>query len=110
MTTTITGYHAHVYYQEDSKPRAAALREKVAASFSVRVGNWHDNPVGPHPTGSYQIAFTPDQFSDLVPWLCMNRDELVVFVHPETGDNIPDHTDYALWMGGTPELNLDALR
>ena len=105
----VTGYHAHVYYEVDSKSRAAALRDAIAAAFTVRIGSWHDNPVGPHPTGSYQLAFSPAQFGELVPWLSLNRDGLVVFVHPETGDEIADHTDYALWMGAMPALDLEAL-
>ena len=34
----------------------------------------------------------------------------MVFVHPETGDPVPDHTDHALWMGEKLDLNLDKLR
>jgi len=31
---------------------------------------------------------------------------LVVFLHPETGDDLKDHTDYAIWMGAMRELDL----
>lgn len=107
---TITGFHAHVYYDAAEKERAAELREAIEARFEVRMGRWHDNPIGPHPRGSYQVAFEPDVFGGLVPWLALNRQDLTVFIHPETGDDIPDHTIHALWLGKQEELNLDALR
>lgn len=106
----ITGYHAHVYYDADSKGRAAALRAAIEAAFTVRMGRWHDKPIGPHPRGSYQVAFEPDLFARIVPWLALNRGGLTIFLHPETGDDIPDHTDHALWLGPQEALDLDALR
>lgn len=109
-TAAIAGYHAHVYYDAESKATAAAVRAQLEAAFDVRLGRWHDRPVGPHPCGSYQIAFGPDQFAELVPWLALNRRGLVVFLHPETGDDLADHTAHAIWMGDRQDLNLDALR
>lgn len=107
---SITGYHAHVYYDATSKPAAAALREAVAARFPVRLGRWHDRPVGPHPRWSYQIAFAPEVFADLVPWLALNRGDLTIFLHPETGEPLPDHRDHAIWLGDKAELHLEALK
>ena len=69
-----------------------------------------DAAFGPHPMGSYQIAFAPEQFAEVVPWLALNRRGLIVFVHPETGDDLADHTEHAIWMGDRQELALDALR
>ncbi|HIC80007.1 MAG TPA: 4,5-dioxygenase [Kiloniellaceae bacterium] len=106
----IRGYHAHVYYDAESKPAAADLREAIEARFEVRMGRWHDRPVGPHPRWSYQVAFEPPLFAEIVPWLALNRGDLVIFIHPETGDDLPDHRDRALWLGDYLELNLDALR
>ena len=106
----IRGYHAHVYYDAGSKPAAEALRTAIEAQFDVRMGRWHDRPIGPHPEWSYQVAFTPEVFAEILPWLALNRGDLTVFVHPETGDDLPDHRDYAIWLGEKAELNLDALR
>jgi DOPA 4,5-dioxygenase len=110
LVAAITGYHAHVYYDAATKERAARLRAKLEAAFEVELGRWHDKPIGPHPCGSYQVAFEPELFADLVPWLAMNRDDLTVFIHPQTGDDIPDHRDYAIWLGRQRELDLAALR
>lgn len=107
----ITGYHAHVYYDAASKPAASTLRDALAAEdFEIQLGRWHDNPIGPHPCGSYQVAFAPDQFAALVPWLALNRGDLDVFIHPDTGDVLPDHTAHVIWLGKSYALNLDALR
>ena len=109
----IADYHAHVYYEAASKDAAARLRAAAEARFGaaadVRFGRWHDNPVGPHPTGSYQIAFPPALFAELVPWLALNRGGLTVFVHPNTGNDLEDHQDRAIWLGTTQKLDLTKL-
>ena len=79
------------------------------ARFGVELGRWHDKPIGPHPCGSYQVAFAPALFGALVPWLALNRRGLVILVHPETGDAVADHTDHALWLGDKLRLDIDAL-
>jgi len=107
---SITGYHAHVYYDAGSKAAAAELRDAIEARFDVRLGRWHDRPVGPHPSWSYQVAFAPALFAEIVPWLALNRGDLTIFLHPETGNVVPDHRDHALWLGDKAELNLDALK
>ncbi|HTP96602.1 MAG TPA: DOPA 4,5-dioxygenase family protein [Burkholderiales bacterium] len=106
----ITGYHAHIYYDPATREAAAQVRERLGAKFVVRLGRWHDNPVGPHPKSMYQVAFAVDQFAALVPWLMLNRRGLDVLVHPETGDQVVDHTDHALWLGDKLALDIDKLR
>ena len=107
---SITDYHAHVYYDAESKDKAAVLRAAIEERFDIRMGRWHDRPVGPHPRWSYQVAFDPAQFSALIPFLALNRNDLTVLVHPNSGASVPDHTDHAMWMGDMPALNLDVLR
>jgi DOPA 4,5-dioxygenase len=109
-TDRITGYHAHVYYDAASKPVAAEVRDAVADHFEVQLGRWHDAPIGPHPCGSYQIEFAPSLFATLVPWLALNRRGLTVFVHPETGDALADHSAHVIWLGESQALKLDVLR
>ena len=95
----IKAWHAHVYYDAVSRPRAATLRETVEKCFTVRMGRWHDIPVGPHPRAMYQIAFETDQFPTLAPFLAMNRAGLTILLHPESGRPLDDHTLHAMWMG-----------
>ena len=107
----IGGYHAHIYYDPTTtKDAAARLREEIGRRFTGRVGNWHDEPVGPHTVAMYQVAFPVEEFARLVPWLMLNRGGLDVLVHPETGDAYDDHTINALWLGKPLPLRLDVLR
>jgi aromatic ring-cleaving dioxygenase len=106
----ITGYHAHIYYDPATRSVAEDLRTAIGAGFEVQLGRWHDNPIGPHPVSMYQVAFAIGEFPRLVPWLMLNRRGLSVLVHPLTGDDYEDHATYALWLGASLPLRLEALR
>ncbi len=106
----IRGFHAHIYYDAASKPVAEMLREAIGAQFTVELGRWHDEPVGPHAVSMYQVAFAPEEFGRIVPWLMLNRAGLDILVHPQTGNGYADHTDHASWLGAKLPLRLDVLR
>ena len=94
-----------------SRDRAARLRERVAAAFpEATLGRWHDALVGPHPQSMYQIAFPRTLLASFLPWLMLNRDGLTILVHPETGDDLADHTDHAAWLGSILRLRLGVFR
>ena len=109
--SAITSWHAHVYFAADTVDAARALRDVVAAQLGDRValGRFHERLVGPHPCWSYQIAFAPAQFADAVGWLALNHRGLDVLVHPNTGDELRDHRDCALWFGRSHVLDLKAV-
>ncbi len=109
-TAEIRGYHAHVYYDAASRDAAARLRDALARDFSVELGRWRDEPVGPHPQSMYQVKFAPAEFARIVPWLMLNRGTLTILVHPETGDDYRDHAMHALWLGEKLNLRLEVLR
>ena len=107
----IKGYHAHLYYTPDTRPVAARLRAVIGERFpQARIGNWHDEPVGPHPAAMYQVAFAVEEFPRLVPWLTLNREGLDILVHPLTDDSVADHTRFALWLGAPLQLRVEILR
>jgi DOPA 4,5-dioxygenase len=106
---SVSGYHAHVYFDAASKEAARRLTQAAGAAFPLTVGRMHDGPVGPHPRGSCQLAFAPEQFGPVIAWLMLNRGALSVFAHAETGDALKDHTDHVLWLGASEPLNLAAL-
>ena len=109
---TIDGYHAHIYYDPvATRGTAARLREGIATAFpGATIGNWHDDAVGPHTVAMYQVVFSAEAFSRLVPWLMLNRGGLDVLVHPLAGNAYDDHTIYAMWLGDKLPLKLDVLR
>ena len=107
---TIRLWHAHVYFDEATREAAARLREAIAAAFpAAALGRWHDVPVGPHPHAMYQVAFAPDLFAVLVPFIALNREGLTVLVHPDTGRQKADHAQHALWMGAVLPLDIARL-
>lgn len=106
QTDSIRGYHAHVYFDAETTGQARDLCQRAAEIFAVEMGRIHEKNVGPHPMWSCQLAATPEQFARLLPWLALNRNGLVVFSHPETGDALVDHRDHGIWLGTGLDLDL----
>jgi DOPA 4,5-dioxygenase len=107
----VDSWHAHVYFNADSRDAAWNLREQVIAHFgdTVDMGRFHERPVGPHPQWSYQIAFAPAALHQVMTWLTLIHGALDVFLHPNTGQSLRDHRDCAAWIGHSHVLNLAAL-
>ena len=102
----VSEFHAHVYFDEATVEQARGLCERARERFGIEMGRMHEKPVGPHPRWSCQLRVPPEQFGDIILWLSLNRDGLTIFVHPETGDVLRDHTQHALWMGEMLELDV----
>ncbi|MEM9276496.1 MAG: DOPA 4,5-dioxygenase family protein [Cyanobacteria bacterium P01_F01_bin.143] len=109
-TSLITGYHVHVYFDEATFEQAKVLCEEAGKLFPVKVGRMHRKPVGPHPCWSCQLAFSRNEYADLLSWLALNRNGLTILIHTLTGNALKDHTDHASWMGEAQALNLDVLK
>jgi DOPA 4,5-dioxygenase len=106
----VHGYHAHVYYDADTRPVAEKLRQTLAATFPVELGRFSGEAVGPHPVPQFQVIFKKAEFQSVVPWLMLNREGLDILVHPLTDDMVDDHTVYALWLGTPINLKLDTMQ
>jgi aromatic ring-cleaving dioxygenase len=107
----IAGFHAHVYFDASSLERARALCEQAARRFpTLQMGRVHQQAVGPHPDWSCQLAFDTAIAGEVISWLALNRDGLVVFTHPLTGDEFADHRDHAIWMGAVRPLDLSIFK
>lgn len=103
---SIEKYHAHVYFDRSTVEQAQRLCEAAGNKFKAIVGRMHHRPIGPHPSWSCQLAFERSNHADLLTWLALNRNGLTILIHPLTGNDLKDHTDYAAWMGMPQELNL----
>jgi DOPA 4,5-dioxygenase len=99
-------YHAHIYFDANTKAIAKRVCDASAEKFGLRVGHFHEKLVGPHPRWSCQVTFGSKDFDKYIHWLDANRVELTVFVHALTGDDLKDHTEFAYWLGMDVELNL----
>lgn len=108
----IDSWHAHVYFDAATRDAAWALRQTITSVLAGRLemGRFHEKPVGPHPMWSYQLAIPAAHFATVLGWLALNHGALDVFVHPNSGDELRDHRDGAMWLGRAHTLDLAALR
>ncbi len=106
----IRSWHAHVYF-DGPVQRAAAevLRQQIAQRFEVQLGRWRDALVGPHTRSMYMVAFAPERFAELVPFLALNRQGLDVLVHPNTLAPRDDHLVHAFWLGNRLPVKAEVL-
>lgn len=102
----ISGFHAHVYYNEQTFTQAAALCQAAHQRFDLPMGRLHRQPVGPHPCWSCQLTIERQRFQEVVPWLMEARNGLTIFIHGLSGDALRDHTDLTLWLGRSYPLDL----
>jgi DOPA 4,5-dioxygenase len=102
----ITDYHFHLYYDFKDIENASVLREKMIKTFHLEAGRLWDRPVGPHPIGSCQLSVAPHQFYEVMKWVLENRNGVDLFIHPNTGNALVDHSEHVIWIGKSYELNL----
>jgi DOPA 4,5-dioxygenase len=100
-------FHIHVYFTKEKKSSAIALREKIKRHFAdIYLGRVHDNPIGPHPVGSYEIDVPQNRFKDIKAFLEENKKDLSMMVHPVTGNDVDDHSsDNISWIGQPLYIN-----
>jgi aromatic ring-cleaving dioxygenase len=99
-------FHAHIYFDPDQLGAAQTLAREAEARFGAAVGHFHERPVGPHPRGSCQLTVSKERFGEFAVWAALNRRELTIFAHAETGDDLADHTAHVIWFGPSEPLNL----
>lgn len=112
-TPPISSWHAHVYFDAASRDAAWQFRQVIEERFAsdfqsgaLRLGRFHERPVGPHPQWSFQLAFESERLTPMLEWLAVHHGALDVFMHPNTGDDLRDHRDSAVWIGRSHELVL----
>ena len=102
-------FHAHIYYSDDDRPAAEALRDRFLDTPSqvLFVGRMMDSGVGPHPIAQYEVHFLEDARPDVV--AAIEALGLRALVHPLTDDDLADHTSLAHWIGEPVELDVSVL-
>ena len=107
-------FHAHIYYQAESRNVAAALHARFSSAveqgeFSglTFVGQLRDHAVGPHPVPQFELHFCRSTLSQIMPVLASAG--LTVLVHPLTLDDLADHTTLGQWIGEPIPLDLTVL-
>ena len=102
-------YHAHVYFSDDDRADAEALRNRFSAMQSqvLFVGRMMDRGVGPHPIPQFEVHFLEDARPNVV--AAIEESGLRALVHPLTDDDLADHTKLGSWIGEPLELDLSVL-
>jgi aromatic ring-cleaving dioxygenase len=122
----IPSFHAHIYYDENNKWIANNLRNDfltllempISGRYSplcetyydlMHIGTMHDKPVGPHTKAMFLVAFKCKVLRVVLNHLMLHRNGLTVLLHPETGNDLKDHTEHATWIGSPIEIDLSKL-
>ncbi|PAV23404.1 dopa -dioxygenase [Pyrrhoderma noxium] len=93
LENEVKEWHFHIYFlqrNEEQHKAALALRDSVlrlrrdGAFIAVPLHRVNTEPIGPHPAGSYEIWCPSESFASVFSYLCMNRGELSILVHPLT--------------------------
>lgn len=107
-------YHAHIYYSDEQRPAAEALRDEFMQGTGdegepniLFVGQMTDSAVGPHPMPQYEVHFRGQSLPGVISAIASAG--LRALVHPLTDDDVADHTTLAHWVGDPVELDLDVL-
>lgn len=108
---TISEFHCHVYYHSHNRDSANSLREAVLqlAGGRLQVSTLSDGTRGPHVMPMFGIHFKPQDLPEVLGFLMKNHGPHSVLLHPETGNELLDHTHHAFWLGEKMPLNLAVL-
>ena len=99
-------YHFHIYFGPTSLSAAQEIVEKLQEFDYLDIGRVWNKPVGPHPIGSCQVTVKAAYFQKMCEWFLEHRNNLSIFIHAVTGDDLLDHTDYVMWIGDSYKINL----
>ena len=119
----IKEWHFHVYWHHlRQESYDAALRVRKELLDSVEQGRFvvilngvtaemipeldesnvpgiNTEPVGPHPSGSYEVWVPKEYFGDAMSFFMCRRGELSVLLHPLSVHEMEDHSARAMWLG-----------
>ncbi len=126
----IYSYHIHILFWQSnnqSVTNAMNLRSAFMSEFGLVDGTPCDDsnvthppttlcafepdyptPAPPFLTCEWAIFVPPSDYGRTVQWITQRRGNLDLFVHPNSGCEIEDHTLWPLWGGKPWELDVDA--
>jgi len=108
-------YHIHILFLQhnnDSVAKALELRQEYISAFQPKPhckDLFHNDymcmfeveydPAGPFVIGQWAVYLLPEHFDKSVKWIMQRRGNFDTLVHPNSGYELEDHTDWALWGG-----------
>lgn len=105
-------FHAHIYFEPNTRESASALREKAEIELKQKILNISrliDRPIGPHPKPMFEIDFKEEDLGALYIWLREHHGPHSVLIHKNVSPEIPEHTIFATWIGTCLPLDLSKL-
>jgi aromatic ring-cleaving dioxygenase len=105
-------FHAHIYFNAESRTKAEALQKKAQqeiSNWTLGISKLIDRPVGPHPVPMFEIDFHEKHLGNMVDWLYNSRGDLNILIHKDKIPEIPEHTTNAIWLGIPQKLDLSKL-
>ncbi len=107
----IREYHAHIYFNSDTRASVLKLYEalKEFGQGRIHLNTIADQPRGPHVPCMFGVDIPKDMFEAVFGFLLLNHGPHSVLFHPVTGNELLDHTHHAAWLGQVQPLNLSVL-
>jgi aromatic ring-cleaving dioxygenase len=62
--------------------------------------------LGPFAIGEWSMYVPPHYLSTVTPWFIQNRGDFSVLVHPNTGCEYEDHSNWAQWAGSPWNMDM----
>ncbi|KAF9075765.1 DOPA-like domain-containing protein [Rhodocollybia butyracea] len=118
IESEIKEWHFHIYFAQknaDQHYAALELRDSIlrlrrdGAFVAVPLFRVNTEPVGPHPIGSFEVWVPSETFASVFSYICMNRGNLSVLVHPLTREPRRDYESRCSWLGMPLPLDLTTL-
>ncbi len=97
-------YHAHVYFLPFTE--AQALQIKELAPRVLRFFKHYGTKVGPHALPMLEFHFKGEDLQSVMEWLKLNRQDLSILIHADSGDDFKDHEN-AIWIGESLPINYE---
>ncbi|CUM67644.1 uncharacterized protein PRCAT00005345001 [Priceomyces carsonii] len=111
FTFPVRYYDFHVYYfahDKSSSDESDSLRDRLLNEFQEDCSDGsiivkklpNDKVIGPHPTQFWEAdVCRPEVFVKVLSWFQLHHGNLSVLIHPQSGNDLADHTTNALWLG-----------
>jgi len=102
-------YHGHIYYRDLQKAQQERAALQLQFGTGMKLFPLRKTAIGPHPVPSFGVAFEQSILPDIRRWMKNNIDWMTGLIHPIIANDLQAHTEYAEWIGGKIELELQYL-
>ena len=92
-------FHVHIYFNPADSQLAYAVFKNANLMNLFEFVKFHEQPIGPHPTGMIEMHFNETSYNQVVDWVEVHREIFSVLIHQDTGDDFKDHRESIRWLG-----------